>query len=246
MNNVGVAALLLPVVMDIARRTGRAPSKLLIPLAFSSLLGGLTTQIGTPPNILVSAVLEQHGLEPFQLFDFTPVGGVVVLAGIAYMALVGRKLLPSRRAADQSASGEVDLDRVYGLRDGLCVLEVPEDSPLAGKSLAESRFGSALGLNVMGVWKGDRLELAPDPAIVFEPGDRMVVEGQVDEMGNLGAKEYLTHEPRKVALKDLVSPKVGFAEVALSPRSKLAGRTLREIDFRHRFHGVLVLALWRD
>ena len=236
MNNVGVAALLLPVVMDIARRTGRAPSKLLIPLAFSSLLGGLMTQIGTPPNILVSAALEGHGLEPFELFDFTPVGLAVVLAGITYMTLIGRRLLPDRDSGQPSAPGEVDLDRVYGLRDGLFVLEVPEDSFLTGKSLAECRVGSALGLNVMGIARGERVELAPDPAIVFEPGDRIIVEGQRDDMGALGAREYLRLESTEVKPADLVSPEVDFAEVALSPRSRLAGKTLREIDFRHRFH----------
>jgi di/tricarboxylate transporter len=80
MNNIGVAALLLPVVMDLGKRTGHPPSRLLMPLAFGSLLGGLTTLIGTPPNILVSDALQEYGLQPFQLLDFAPVG-VVVLAG---------------------------------------------------------------------------------------------------------------------------------------------------------------------
>ena len=103
MNNVGVAALLLPVVMDIARRTGRPPSKLLIPLAFSSLLGGLMTLIGTPPNILVAASLSEHGLEPFRLFDFTPVGAAVVLGGILYMSTIGRRILPERHPRCESS-----------------------------------------------------------------------------------------------------------------------------------------------
>ncbi|HSM58590.1 MAG TPA: SLC13 family permease, partial [Candidatus Sulfomarinibacteraceae bacterium] len=96
MNNVGVVALLLPVVMDVARRTGRAPSSLLIPLSFGALLGGLTTVIGTPPNILASDALRDAGFGAFGFFDFTPVGGAVALAGVLFMATVGRRLLPTQ------------------------------------------------------------------------------------------------------------------------------------------------------
>ena len=101
MNNVGVAALLLPVVMDIARRIDRPPSKLLMPLAFGSLLGGLVTLIGTPPNILISDALRDFGLRPFRMFDYTPVGVVVMFAGVAFMALIGRHLLPTRDIAKE-------------------------------------------------------------------------------------------------------------------------------------------------
>jgi di/tricarboxylate transporter len=246
MNNVGVAALMLPVVMDIAHRTRRPPSKLLIPLAFSSLLGGLMTLIGTPPNILVSAALDERGLEPFQFFDFTPVGAAVVVAGIAYMSLIGRRILPSRDPAREMAGGEVDLDQIYGLQERLFVLDVPKDSPLVGKSLAESRVGSALGLNVMGIERRGRMKLAPDPTMVFETGDRIVVQGQRDSLRELGTPDYLSLESETVALEELISPEVNFAEVTLPPRSKLAGRSLRDLDFRHRFHGCLVLAVWRD
>ncbi len=246
MNNVGVAALLLPVVMDISRRTGRAPSKLLIPLAFSSLLGGLMTLIGTPPNILVSAALDEAGFGPFRLFDFTPVGAGVVLAGVAYMSLVGRRMLPSRDPAREMAGEEIDLSRVYDLRAGLFALDVPEGSPLAGKSLAESRVGSALGVNVMGVLRHGRLELAPEPSIVFEPGDTIVVHGEREVVEELGGRAYLTVDSESVDLEELISPEVHLAEVTLSARSRLIGKTLRDIDFRHRFHGCLVLAVWRD
>jgi len=109
MNNVGVAALLLPVVMDIARRTDRPPSKLLMPLAFGSLLGGMTTLIGTPSNILVSDALREHGLRPFQLFDYMPVGLVALLVGVGFMALVGRHLLPARDPIRESVPNQKDL-----------------------------------------------------------------------------------------------------------------------------------------
>ncbi len=246
MNNVAVAALLLPVVMDIARRTGRAPSKLLIPLAFSSLLGGLMTLIGTPPNILVAAALEEGGLEPFGLFDFTPVGAAVVVAGIGYMTLVGRRLLPARDPAREAAGDAVALDLVYGLRGRLFVLDVPEGSPLAGKSLAHSRLGSALGLGVMGVIRAGRVELAPDPSVVFRPGDRIIVQGRRASAAQLGAREFLRLGTEEVTLEELISDQVGFAEVTLAEGSRLVGKTLRELDFRHRYHGCLVLSVWRD
>jgi di/tricarboxylate transporter len=245
MNNVGVAALLLPVVMDISRRTRRSPSRLLIPLAFSSLLGGLTTLIGTPPNILVAAALGEHGLTPFRFFDFTPVGAAVVLAGIAYMSFIGRRLLPERIPVRELTGEKVDLDQVYGIMAGLLVLDVPGGSPLIGRSLADSRVGSALGLNVMGVKRGSRVELAPDPSFRFEAGDQLIAQGPRDASREVGVSDYLEVARERVAPEELITPDWDFAEITLPRKSRLLGRTIRDIDFRKRYHGALVLAAWR-
>ncbi|NNM28385.1 MAG: SLC13 family permease, partial [Akkermansiaceae bacterium] len=96
MNNIGVAALMLPVVMDIARRTETSPSRLLMPMAYASLLGGLTTLIGTPPNLVASTALQQAGHGTFELFEFTPIGLPALVAGALFIALVGRHMLPAR------------------------------------------------------------------------------------------------------------------------------------------------------
>jgi di/tricarboxylate transporter len=153
MNNVAVAALLLPVVMDISRSTGISPSRLLMPLAYSTMLGGLTTLIGTPPNILAAEALRDQGMRPFGIFDYTPLGGAVMLVGVVFMALVGRWLLPGSDPAHASEAGAKreeagDLAELYELRDDLFVVGIEAESPLAGRALAESRFGSALDLNV--------------------------------------------------------------------------------------------------
>jgi di/tricarboxylate transporter len=246
MSNVGVAALMLPVVMDIARRTGRTPSRLLIPLAFSVLLGGMLTLVGTPPNLLVSASLEAHGLAGFELFDFTPVAAVVAIVGIGYMSLIGRRLLPTRGPAPGSPGQESDLPGLYRLGERLFALDVDERSPLVGTSLADSRLESGRGLLVMAVQRGGKLQLAPNPRFVFRAGDRIIVQGQQVVAEGLGAFQYLTIEPDPVPLEELVSADVGFAEVRVAAGSELIGKTLEDVDFRHRFHGCLVLAVWRD
>ena len=246
MNNVGVAALFLPVVMDIARRTGRPPSRLLMPLAFGSLLGGLTTLIGTPPNILVSDALRDYGLRPFQLFDFTPVGVIVMLTGITFMALVGRHLLPVRDPAKEFAgSSQIDLARVYNLQERLFVVPLPADSPLLGKTLAESRLGSVLGLNVIGIIRNGQTQLAPDPNIILQFNDRLLAEGRPDQVRELNNHQQLIVEKDDLAVERLVSTEIEVVEVGLSPRSSLLGQTLEQIGFRRRF-GVNVLAIWRD
>ncbi len=126
MNNVAVAALMLPVVMDIARHTARPPSRLLMPLAYGSLLGGLTTQIGTPPNILVSDALRDAGLKSFTFFDFTPVGLIVMFTGIAFMTFIGRHLLPQRDVAkESSADTKVDWQTQYDLQERLFHIRIP-------------------------------------------------------------------------------------------------------------------------
>jgi di/tricarboxylate transporter len=246
MNNVGVAALLLPVVMDIARRLDLAPSRLLMPLAFGALLGGLTTLIGTPPNILVSDALRDYGLNPFRLFDYTPVGVTVLVAGIAFMALVGRHLLPVRDLAKVFAGGNhADLEQVYDLRERLFVIRLPDDPALLGKTLAESRLGSTLGLTVIGIVRNGRTHLSPDPGEALRAGDRLLVVGRPSQLIELQSRQQLVLEQDIPALDSLVSTEIELAEVGLSPRSSLLGQTLPQIGFR-RCYGVNVLAIWRN
>ena len=246
MNNVGVAALLLPVVMDIARRTDRPPSRLLMPLAFGALLGGLTTLIGTPPNILVSDALVAYDLPPFGLFDYAPVGVVVMLGGVAFMALAGRHLLPARDLTKEfSGPNQTDLDQVYGLRDQLFVIRLSADSALVGRTLAESRLGSALSLNVIGIVRDSQTQLSPDPGTVLRSGDGLLVTGQPDRLAELRGQRHLVVEEDSLTVERFASSEIEVAELRLSPRSPFLGQTLLQTDFRHRF-GVNVLAITRD
>ncbi|MDY6988889.1 MAG: SLC13 family permease [Thermodesulfobacteriota bacterium] len=242
MNNVAVAALMLPVIMDIAHRTGHPPSRLLMPLAYGSLLGGLTTLIGTPPNILVSDALRDNGLTAFTLFDYTPVGVAVMGAGVAFMVLVGRHLLPKRDVRKESSqAGPLDLRKAYDLEKRMFLMRLPEDSELAGKSLAQTRLRSLLGLNVVAITLKDRSILAPSPSERLRAGDVLVVEGKADRIKELMDWRQWTRVREGVDIQDLFSPGVEMVEARLAPRSSLTGRTLNEIGFRRRF-GVNVLA----
>jgi di/tricarboxylate transporter len=243
MNNVGVAALLLPVVMDIARRTGRAPSRLLMPLAYGALLGGLTTLIGTPPNILAAVALADAGLPPFSFFDFAPVGGAILLAGIVFMVVGGRHLLPHHapmRALDASASWS----SVYRLDQRLFVVRLPADTPLAGRTLVDSRIGTALGLNVLGIIRNGQTRLAPEPGVTLKGGDRLLVSGRRDRLAELHEGHYLKFEEEAFTVADLTSSEVRLAEVTLREESPLVDHTLLQSDFRQRY-GVNVLAVHR-
>jgi di/tricarboxylate transporter len=244
MNDIAVAALLLPVVVDIARRTDRLPSKLLIPLAYASLLGGLNTLIGTPPNILISEALRGYGLAVFRMFDYTPTGIVVMLAGIAYMALVGHRLLPARDFKAVAAEPQDALGERFGLREQLFVVRLPDDSALAGKTLADSHLGAALGLNVVAIIRGRSLELAPGSQTLLQVGDRLLLEGRLERVATAGGRTLLTVEEEQLNLEGLASSRVGFAEVGLSPGGPLVGQTLEAIGFRRRY-GINVLAIRR-
>jgi di/tricarboxylate transporter len=244
MNNIGAAALLLPAIVDIARRTGRPPSKLLMPLAFATLLGGLNTLIGTPPNILVSEALRQYGLQPFGMFDYAPTGVIVMLAGVLFMTLVGRHLLPVRDIKRLVADGRTGPGDLFGLRERLFVIRLPSGSPLAGKTLVQSRLGSGLGLNVVSITRRGQTQLAPSAETVLQPDDRLLVEAHPDRLSELHGRSQLLLEEGRLELERLVSAEIGLAEVGFAPRSSLPGQTLEGIDFRQRF-GVTVLAIRR-
>jgi di/tricarboxylate transporter len=245
MNNVGVAALLLPVVMDITRRTGHPPSRLLMPLAFGSLLGGLTTQIGTPPNILISNSMAEFGLEPFALFDYTPVGLSVMIAGIAFMAVFGKRLLPIRNMSREfTENRQIDYEQVYDFSERLFVLRVPTKAGLAGKTLAESKLGTLLGVNILGIIRNGETQLSPNPATLLKPGDRLLAAGRPDTLANLHEQGSVEVEEERVNVERLVSTEIELAELGLSSNSDLVGQTLQQVDFRGKF-GVNVLAILR-
>jgi len=246
MNNVAVAAFMLPVVMDIARQTGHHPSRLLMPLAYGSLLGGLTTLIGTPPNILVSDALRDSGLRPFGLFDYTPVGVAVMFAGVGFVSLLGRRLLPARDVARESSKpGHLNLRDQYELKERMFLMHVPADSVLVGKSLTESRLGSALGLHVVGIIRDGRTDLAPAPSAVLHAGDRLIVEGRLERMNELYSWRQLVVEEDSIDMEELLSADIHMMELSLAAGSSFVGKTLHEINFRSRF-GANVLAIYRE
>ncbi len=245
MNNVGVTALLLPVVLDICRQTNRPPSLMLIPLAFSSLLGGMMTLIGTPPNILVSDTLVKFGFEPLALFDFLPFGFVITLVGILYLMIWGRKLLPRRDMAREfyeDGRGKVD---PFSIEERLFVITLPQDTPLDGSTLGQSRFGSVLGLNVIGLMRKGHTVLSPTPETRLQGGDRLLVTGRSDRLQTwIKAPQFHLLEDH-IPSHHLVSEDVRLIEASLPPNSAILGKNLEQLHFRQQYGGIVV-ALFRN
>ena len=248
MNNVGATAVLMPAVVSISRKARVSASKLLMPLAFGSLLGGMTTLIGTPPNILVSDVLSQAGYEPFSLLDFAPIGLVALVLGVIYMAFIGLRRLPEQTAVEIMAStGEhVDLVDSYRLGERLFRARIPAGSRLVGQRLAESGLREEFELTVIGLERRGKLALGLDKDTVLQRGDVLLIEGMVDNLAWAEATGWVDVQPEVgVEDHDLQSEVVGIAEVLLSPRSGLVGKTLAEILFREKY-SLTVLAILRD
>jgi di/tricarboxylate transporter len=244
MNNVGVAAMMLPVVVQIGRRTGHAPSRLLMPLAMGCLLGGLTTLIGTPPNILVADQLREYGLRPFSLFEFTPIGGIILVTGIAFVAVVGRRLLPERDPMKETSLPARDPEALYALGERLFTVRLAPDSPLAGRTLAESRLGAALRMNVVAVIRDGSTTPAPPGDLVLRSDDRLLALGRTDLTGEVQGGAYLVEdpEPERGPLELLAELKLSEARV--TPHSPLVGKRLFRTRLRERY-GIRVLAIQR-
>jgi di/tricarboxylate transporter len=247
MNNIGVAVLMLPVVMDIARTTGRPPSRLLMPLAYGSLLGGLTTLIGTPPNLLVSYALQDAGLRPFQLFDFTPVGIGVMLGGILFVAFVGRHFLPVRDVTQSDGNDrkkKMALPTSYDLQQRTFLMRIKKGSELAGKTLAESRLRAALGINVLSVKReGGGTILDPGPDTVLRDNDTLFVQGRLDAIKALREWKILLPEEKEINLQKILFEGTMFFEATLGEK---ASANIHNPDDLLKASRINVLAIKRD
>jgi di/tricarboxylate transporter len=245
MNNIGVAALMLPVIVDMARRTRIPASRLLMPLAYGSLLGGLTTLIGTPPNLLVSGALEADGFEPFGLFDFTPIGLVLLVSGTLLIALIGRHWLPQIKSEiGRRRRSQRRLRTLYELHSRNFVMRIASGSILVGKSLAESRIGTAAGLIVMALERHGKTELMPSRQTVLEPGDKLFVQGRLDRFREFQRWSELVIEREAPVLQSLMSGQVEILEATVAEDSTLVGHVLGHSPFRERY-GANLLAIRR-
>jgi di/tricarboxylate transporter len=244
MNNIAAAAVLLPAVSGAAQRSGVNPSRLLMPLAFGTILGGMATLL-TTTNIVVSSLLRDQGLAGYGLLDFAPLGLPIVAVGIAYMALWGRRQLPSRSPVqlyEDLQRQEAHLAEVYHLGETLARAGVPAGSPLVGQTLAGSRLRETYGVNVVAIERDDRIVRAPSPDEELRAEDVLLLSGEPEGPGLTADLDALP--PRNWREQDLESRSVVLIEAVLSPRSDLIGRTLRETRFRDRY-GMAVLAIWR-
>ncbi len=257
-NNAAAVALLLPAVVALCRRTLVQPGRLLMPLAYATVLGGTVTMIGTAPNLIVANFLRElsetetyAGVEPLGVFDFALVGVPVVVVGTVYMATLGRRLLPQRAVEDRLRDARLpeEVASSYGLEQNLFQMRVVEGSGVAGKTIAEAAIRSRYGLSIVLVVRpgpmGTHRYVHPTTDLHLQPEDRLYLDGEEVAAWNFAETEMLQFGlagPKTI--EEMLGRGVTLAEVTIPPRSRAVGKTLREIRFRKRFH-LGVISLWR-
>lgn len=244
MNTIAAAAVLLPAVIGITRQSDLRVSKLLIPLSFAALLGGMAT-IYTTSNILVSAALTDAGYTPYGFADFIPVGVPMAVAGILFVVFFGRRLLPERGVGEDLGPKRKSqsLSDTYQLADNISAVYVMPGSGMAGLSIVEGGWGKTLGLNVMGISRGGQVTLAPSQSEEIIEGDIILYTGNLTEENAHRYGLFFTQDPDWKG--QFISEQISLVEVVLAPRSSIAGKTLREVHFREKFE-LTTLAIWRD
>jgi di/tricarboxylate transporter len=243
MFNVAAAAVMMPAVGSIAARAGLSPSRLFMPLSFGAVLGGTVTLVGTPPNIVASEMLQRRGLEPFSLFDFTPIGLVLVAAGVIYMSTLGRKLLPVRERSSGAADAR-DLAQVYQLQERLFSIRLPRDSRLDGMTLGAARIGSTLNVQVIAILRNGRKKLAPHAEEILRGGDVLLVEGRLPDLQQLVRVQGVEVQATRLGELPRPAPGVSGVRMRVASGSLVIGKTLKELQFRQRF-GVVVVGIKR-
>lgn len=243
MNNVGALALLMPVALQIAARLELPPGRVLMPLAFGSILGGMTTLIGTPPNLIVSGFRDSQGMGHFSMFDFAPVGVSVALLGVLCIGLVGWRLVPARRQAD---AGSFDTGTY------LTEVRVVAASKAIGKTLREVEVTlEKSDAQIVGLVRGAVRVIAPYSRRVLREDDILVIEAEPESLGAaLGSLGFKLEEEVNVSdtsdeLPDEKQDELVIQELVVMPDSSLSGRTASDIELRTRY-GINLLAISRQ
>lgn len=236
--NTTVVLVFIPVVMGLCRRTGMLPSRFLIPLSYFAIAGGMLTMVGTSTNMVVNGIVKQKGLHPFTMFEITGLGSVLAVGTVAYLLLFGRKLLPNRVCLATLIDSEAE-------REFLTAAIVSEASPLVGRALSETSFAKRRDMRVIEVRRSGNRVAVPLNELRFNPGDRVILKSRLSGVRGLNDVEGIDMAAKsEFGLSYVQTEKAVLVEGMLGPKSKLVGKTLRDVGFRQHF-GIIILAIHR-
>ncbi|HBE40194.1 MAG TPA: SLC13 family permease [Bacteroidales bacterium] len=232
--NIGAAALFLPGILNISRRSKISASALIMPMGFAAILGGTITMVGSGPLILINDLLRNASLEPYNLFSVTPAGIGLLSAGIIYFLTVGKFVLPETKSTD-SLNDQEKMIKALSLPHKILNYKIPSGSSLAGKCAEELKIWDSYRVNILGISRGRELHYAPWRETKFEADQEMVILGEDDEIKRFARDYGLIRMEQEGRLYNLHDPgRSGFAEVIIPARSELAGQTIRKYSLRKR------------
>lgn len=242
MNNIAAGAVLLPAAVRVARQVGVPASKVLMPLSYGTLLGGMAT-LFTTANIILSGNLTAQGQRALTMSDFLLSGGPMVLTGMLYMLLIGHTFLPARETVGSAAVPAVDLRSIYRLDERLWEVRIASGAGVVGKSLVNAAISATTGTTVLAIWRGHEAILNPSPDELLQTDDVLLILGREDRVRQLEASGFVIGRAG-IAGDNLRLP-IELAEAVVGPRAPFIGQTLQQLRFRTRF-GLTVVALWRE
>ncbi|WP_300614611.1 SLC13 family permease [Dokdonella sp.] len=232
--NIALVATFLPLALRVCARTHTSPARVLLPMAYAAQMGGVCTLIGTSSNLLADSLAQKHGLSPFGVFEFTPMGALLAVVGIGYLMLVGRWLLP--RDIHPQAMPESDIGKY------VTELRIKPTSPLVGQSIADARLGETWGVYPLELLRG-KTHLWSPRSQRLEAGDVLLVRGDWEKIEELRKRADLELDPENHYGHERGEARV-LVELLLRPDSTIEGYTLDELDFP-RNHGAIALAIQR-
>lgn len=234
--NIGAAALFLPGVLQVSRRTKIPASSLIMPVGFAAILGGTLTMVGSGPLILVNDLLRNDGYEAYNLFSVTPIGIVLLISGIGYFLLFGSKVLPKKEIGEAGKSEQEKLVEKLDLPNNIQLFAIAPESSLIGKTTEEASLWETYHINLLGIDKGDDVVYAPWRESKFEEGQTLSLLGSADDI-ELFAKDFQLENISSSPYfsDDFNAYASGFAEIIIPPGSELSGKSLREFSLRKRY-----------
>ncbi|MFW6128869.1 MAG: SLC13 family permease [Candidatus Aminicenantaceae bacterium] len=239
MNNVGALAILMPVGLYLARKSGNPPSYILMPIAFGSLLGGMTTLIGTPPNIIIATFRGDAIGVPFGMFDFSPVGIGVAIIGIAFISLVGWRFLPKRR-------GETSSEELFKIEDYITEVKVTKESKIKGKTIKDVQNIKDCDIKILGLIRSRRHIHAPDAEEELKTNDILILEADSKELKAFVNNMKVQLVGGKQFRKDAIGSKdITTQEAVVTIDSPLEGKSAAGVSMRSRY-GINLLAIARQ
>jgi di/tricarboxylate transporter len=237
-SNTASAAFFLPVILGLSQQMKISASRLLMPMAFASILSSSVALISTSTNVVISGLITQSGLAPIGMFELAPVGIPVMVIGVLYMQFIGQHLIPDRPA-------KPTLTETFGLRPYLAEMRIAPDSPLAGNTLAQSGFGQKFDLMVLAMIRDGKRKFDPYSNTKIQEGDTLIVKGPSEAILKIKDMAGIDLQAdAKFSDDDLEGDGLGLAEVVLLPRSPFLGRTPKNMQMLERYH-IQVLAINR-